>query len=196
VSKKVRNTAKTRPAEPPTADGVAHLLMRWTAMAMKRARTGGMPELLSLLNEHNLTMPMVVVMHVIAFEGKQTMTSLADKTQLSTSATSHLLQRLVDGGVVERTDSLADRRVKEIGLTALGSELVSAMVRQRFNDLRSSVEPLSAPALGLLAKALTRVIDELSADAEHEANAQCPRDGASTTVGAHGATNTTDQEKA
>jgi DNA-binding MarR family transcriptional regulator len=137
--------------------------MRWSALSMQVARADGMPQMLRLLNEHNLSMPMMVVLHLLAFEGTQTMTRLAERTGLSTSATSHLIQRLVEGRLVDRTEGAVDRRVREIALTPAGQDLTAEMLRQRFSDLRASVAPLSDTTRARLAAAITDVTIELAA---------------------------------
>lgn len=148
---------------PPSVDDVATLLMQWSALAMRAARAETMPEILRLMSERNLSMPMVVVLNLLAFEGTQTMTRLAERTGLSTSATSHLIQRLVEGGLVDRSERADDRRIREIVLTAAGTAFVGEMMRQRFADLRASVAPLSSSTRGVLAEAIGRVTAELAA---------------------------------
>jgi len=158
-----RKSSPDRTASAPSVDDVAAVLMRWSALAMHAARAEGMPAMLRTLHEHNLSMPMVVVLHLLAFEGPQPMTRLAERTGLSTSATSHLLQRLVEAGLVGRAEVEVDRRVRQIALTPAGDAVIQEMVRQRFADLRASVQPLTPATRARLSEALTAVIDELGA---------------------------------
>jgi DNA-binding MarR family transcriptional regulator len=138
-------------------------MMAWMGLSMKMARGESLRATLDLLHTHNLTMAMMTVLHIVGFDGTQTMTGLAEETGLSTSATSHLLQRLVELGLVERQDDAVDRRVRHVALTAEGTALVGHIMKLRFADLRASVDPLSAGTMALLSTAVGRAIDELAA---------------------------------
>jgi len=107
-------------------------------------------------------MPMFVALNVIAFDGRQTMTSLVEQIALSTSATSHMIQRLVELGLVERRDNPDDRRQKVLALTDDGGALVGAMMRSRFAELKDSVAPLSAATRTRLHAVMCDVVSELS----------------------------------
>ena len=117
--------------------------------------------MLALQHRLNLTTAMVVVLHIVAFEGGQTMTVLSARTGLSTSAVSHLLQRLVELGLIERHDDARDRRAKRVALSAAGSDLVKTITRQRLEELHSSVVLLTPATRARLQGALVDVIAEL-----------------------------------
>ena len=161
---------KTAPADPATGDvplddELAALLMRWMAMSMQAGKGKGLRAMLALQTEHGLSSAMVVVMHIVAFDGAQTMTALSERTGLSTSAMSHLLQRLVQRGVMVRSEDPGDRRIKHMALTDKGRGMLSAIVRERFDDLRSSVSSISLPTKLALRGVMSTVVDELGASA-------------------------------
>ena len=155
-------TANASAAASSTADALAAQMMEWMGLSMKMARGESLRATLELLHTHNLTMAMMTVLHIVAFDGTQTMTGLAEETGLSTSATSHLLQRLVELGLVERQDDAVDRRVRHVALTAEGTTLVGRIMKLRFADLRASVVPLSEGTMALLSTAVGRAVDELA----------------------------------
>lgn len=173
MSRKVPPTTETDEA-PPSVDALASKLMAWMGLSMQAARGESMRETLHLSHTHNLTMAMMTVLHVVGFEGKQTMTALSEQTGLSTSAMSHLLQRLVEQGLLERQDDAADRRVRRVALTSAGTALLSQMMRLRFADLRASVAPLSERTMKLLGVAVGEAVAELSAHLK-AALPSCPR---------------------
>jgi DNA-binding MarR family transcriptional regulator len=173
VSRKVPPTTDTAEA-PPSVDALASKLMAWMGLSMQAARGESMRETLHLSHTHNLTMAMMTVLHVVGFEGKQTMTALSEQTGLSTSAMSHLLQRLVEQGLLERQDDAADRRVRRVALTSAGTALLSQMMRLRFADLRASVAPLSERTMKLLGVAVGEAVAELSVHLK-AALPSCPR---------------------
>ena len=173
MSRKVPPTTDTAEA-PPSVDALASKLMAWMGLSMQAARGESMRETLHLSHTHNLTMAMMTVLHVGGFEGKQTMTALSEQTGLSTSAMSHLLQRLVEQGLLERQDDAADRRVRRVALTSAGTALLSQMMRLRFADLRASVAPLSERTMKLLGVAVGEAVAELSVHLK-AALPSCPR---------------------
>jgi DNA-binding MarR family transcriptional regulator len=159
---------------PPLDDELAALLMRWFAMSMAVNKGKSVRAMLALQNKHTLSSAMVVVMHIVAFDGAQTMTALSERTGLSTSAMSHLLQRLVDQGLMERTEDAGDRRVKNMALTPKGHAILSAIVRERFDDLRTSVASITVPTKLALREVITTVVEELGASAPDPLHTPCP----------------------
>lgn len=149
-------------AEAPSAADVAKLMMSWMTVAMRLSQGRSFSRNLKSISDLGLTMPMMAALHVIAFDGKQTMTTLVDHLGLSTSATSHLLQRLVELGLCERTDSPADRRQKLIALTQMGTDFVAEITRSRFEELQASVDPLTPSTRTALFDVLGQVVSELS----------------------------------
>jgi DNA-binding MarR family transcriptional regulator len=144
-------------------DEVASLLLRWTSASMRSAQTAGLSQSLRLLADLGTTMPMMVTLHVLALEGPQTMTTMTRRLGLSSSATSHLLQRLVELGLARREDAPADRRQRLLAIAPRGSKAVDDFMTARLAELRHSLAPLSLPTLTALAVALRQVLRELEA---------------------------------
>lgn len=145
-----------------SVDEVSHQMMQWIGLSMRLSSGRPMSESLEMLNELGLTMPQVVALHVMAFEGELTMTGLVDRIGLSTSAVSHLLHRLVQAGLCERKDDPDDRRQKRVGLTPAGFDVVRRLLRSRVSDMRSAVEPLSDNTRARLNELLQAIVAELT----------------------------------
>lgn len=146
----------------PSVDDLSGQIMTWVGLSMRLSRARPMTESLGMLNELGLTMPQIVALHVMAFEGSMTMTRLVERLGLSTSAVSHLLHRLVQMGLCERRDDPADRRQKRVRLTPAGVDVVRRLLKSRLSDTRGSIEPLSAGARSRLSEVLTEIIVELT----------------------------------
>lgn len=163
---------------PPTVEEIAQLMMSWTSISMSLSKGRNFSQNLRQISDLGLTMPMFVALNVVAFNGKQTMTSLVEHLALSTSATSHMIQRLVELGLIERRDNPDDRRQKVLVLSDEGGALVGAMMRSRFAELKDSVAPLSASTRMRLHAVMCDVVSELSLHA-HDMKAGraagCPR---------------------
>jgi len=149
-----------------STEEVASLLLRWMSVSMRTAqRGGGLSESLRITAERAVTMPMTVSLHVLAFAGPQTMTQLSSHLGLSPSATSHLLQRLVELKLAQRADDPGDRRRRLLMVTGAGRRVVDELMAARLAELRASLAPLSVPTLSRLRASLVAVLDELAASA-------------------------------
>jgi DNA-binding MarR family transcriptional regulator len=120
--------------------------------------------------EAGLTLPQIGALHVLMFEGPTSVTTLTERLDLSLSATSHLVQRLVEAGLVSREEDPADRRQKVLSLTDAGRQTVEDLMQARRKEFRSSIEPLSPALRRDLHAVLTRIVAEMSA----KAAATCP----------------------
>lgn len=146
----------------PSVDFVTEQVMCWIGMSMRLASRRPMTESLGVLNDLGLTMPQVVALHVIAFEGSATMTQLVERVGLSPSAVSHLVHRLVGAGLCERKDDPVDRRQKRIRLTKEGQALIKRLMQSRVADTRTSIEPLSPATREKLSEVLALVTADLA----------------------------------
>ncbi|MDZ7801107.1 MAG: MarR family transcriptional regulator [Trueperaceae bacterium] len=124
-------------------------------------------ELHALLQELQLSLPQLGTLHVLRAEGAQSVSAIAQHVQLSLAATSHLVDRLVQRGLLTRSEDPSDRRQKRVDLTSEGRAVVGGVqakarasleallaevppdLRRRFDqDLREvldTLEPPSAP---------------------------------------------------
>lgn len=157
---------KSNPNEPPVPcvrDPDDHPLHRLLQHVVRRS----IHELHALLQELQLSLPQLGTLHFLRAEGAQSVSAIAQHVQLSLAATSHLVDRLVQRGLLTRSEDPSDRRQKRVDLTAEGRAVVGAVqadamasldallaevpaeLRRRFDqDLREvlhTLEPHSAP---------------------------------------------------
>ena len=121
------------------------------------------PQQLQQLAEEGTTLPQLVALHVLQFEGPMQMSTLTERLQLSTSAVSHLVQRLFEQGYVVREEDESDRRQRRLSLTPVGVTRVEHLMAARLRELKASVEPLSLKTRTDLAEVLERVLEEIEA---------------------------------
>jgi DNA-binding MarR family transcriptional regulator len=96
-----------------------------------------------------------------------TITHLADALGLSMSATSALIQRLVDANFVHREEMEVDRRQKCITLTRAGTVLIDRVSAQRAAEIGRGVAGLPPPLREELLAVLERVVDHLRVNEPH-----------------------------
>lgn len=84
--------------------------------------------------ELDLTMAQLKTLFTLEYGGSMTIGQTGEKLGISLPTASHLVDRLVHGGFVERTEDPADRRRTLASTTAQGSELVKRL-RQGGRDM-------------------------------------------------------------
>ena len=140
------------PGLPPPPD-TGKLLLE-TLGAINRADIG---DSLALLNESGLTIPQMVACHVLRMRSPRAIGEIASCIKLSPAATSHMVDRLVSRGLVERTEDPRDRRQKAVTLTQQGRDLADRLVQSRVEVFRKSLALLPEDLRAEFAAVLVRV---------------------------------------
>ncbi len=138
---------------------IARLIASWMGLSMKI--NGPMRPMRDAV-ETGMTIQQIAALHILMFEGPCSISQLTELLRLSVSATSHLVQRLVEAGYVRRFEDETDRRSKLVSLTADGKKLVERMMKTRLEELKASAAHLSSALRGELKPVLERVVEELS----------------------------------
>lgn len=106
-------------------------------MALLHSRMAG--DAMGLMAELNITMPQIVCMHALRGGGARNVGAISNILSLSASATSHLVDKLYERGMVSRAEDPIDRRQKLISLTPLGVETVDRLARARTEQIGAAV---------------------------------------------------------
>jgi DNA-binding MarR family transcriptional regulator len=97
----------------------------------------------SLAEVSQVTLPQFRALVVIAGNWQATMNGLAERLDIHPSTATRLCDRLVDKGLIRRTERRTDRRETELALTARGRRLVDRVTERRRRDLAAIVERMS-----------------------------------------------------
>src|SRR6185437_730244 len=92
--------------------------------------------------ELDLTMAQLKTLFTLEYGGPMTIGQTGEKLRISLPTASHLVDRLVQGGYVERTEDPVDRRRTLASTTASGSELVDRLRHGGQDVLRGWLEAL------------------------------------------------------
>jgi DNA-binding MarR family transcriptional regulator len=167
---------RSKPAGPRSSPKqVAQLFRELVLLFMERS--AGEIEMLSLMTEVGLSMPQMVSLCMLQRRGAHSISGIATLLNLSLSATSHLVDRMVDRGLVERTEDVRDRRQKRVAITGAG-----LAVAERMSDLRvaevariigSLPEPLTTELETVLRKVVIVLRDKARAQGE-KSSGICP----------------------
>jgi len=130
-------------------------------MAGINQRTSG--ETLELLHNESLTMPQMVTLHHLAWLGPQPQSELGEALRLSSSATSSLVDRMVERGLVARWEHPEDRRQRVVGIAEGGQRLVERMAGARTQELEDAFRHVDPELRARLADIFEEVIAQLRA---------------------------------
>src|SRR5262245_43254096 len=98
---------------------------------------------LALMNEAGPTMAQLVSLHTLAHAGVRPVGAIASCLRLSPAATSHLVDRLVQSGLVGRSEDPEDRRQKRIAITPAGRKLIERVDAERTREFSAVLGRLS-----------------------------------------------------
>jgi DNA-binding MarR family transcriptional regulator len=155
---------RPRPARAAHPTDLAHLIDQMMSHIHRRSAD----DTLAVMNEAGLTMAQMVALHLLTHLGPVSVSSIAACLKLSPPATSHLVDRLVLGGLVGRSEDPVDRRHKRIAITPPGRELIERTQEQRSKEFGRVLSSLSAELQSQFGRVLARVVAELKALPDRE----------------------------
>jgi DNA-binding MarR family transcriptional regulator len=129
-----------------------------------------------LFNSH-LTLTQIKILMLLARHGTVSGGELARMLGVGLAALSGMIDRLVAQDLVARTEDQRDRRVRRIGLTRVGSELIAGIFDAGMEKQRKLLSRLSADQLRLIAEATALLVkaaaDELGSEDGPEIRSPC-----------------------
>jgi DNA-binding MarR family transcriptional regulator len=131
-------------------------------MSLVHRRSAG--DTLCILTEAGLTMAQLVALHFLQHQGARSVSAIAAALRLSPAATSHLVERLVQAGLVERREDPVDRRAKRVAVTAAGITLTARVQTERTREFAAVLARISPALRRRFASVLTMVNQELARD--------------------------------
>jgi DNA-binding MarR family transcriptional regulator len=120
-------------------------------------------ETLRMIHENGLTVPQIAALHVLFHKGVQSVSAIAACLNLSLAATSHMIDRLVHGGLVARTEDPADRRQKRIAISGRGRRLLEKLDTERGKEIEHGLSGLNPELRNSFEKLLEQVVMVLAA---------------------------------
>ncbi|MEU4687659.1 MarR family transcriptional regulator [Actinoplanes sp. NPDC023714] len=117
------------------------------------------------LFETHLTMSQLKILLLLARHGTVSGGELARMLGVGAAALSGMVDRLVVQDLVTRTEDLHDRRVRRIGLTRAGTEVIEGIITAGVSRQRELLSRLSAEELSVVAHAMELLLREAGAAA-------------------------------
>jgi DNA-binding MarR family transcriptional regulator len=155
-----RRAGKEAPARMPRAGELelrtGALLRRLVDLASHRSGTA-----LALMGQSGITFPQLILLARVKRLGTASLSALAAVSGASLPATSQMIERLANLGMLARTDDPADRRRRALAVTARGSEVLARIGAARAADYAESLDGVPPSLLRSLAAALRPVVERL-----------------------------------
>jgi DNA-binding MarR family transcriptional regulator len=148
----------------PNPDDPAPLLQRLIALVNRKSAG----ESTAFMHASGLTMPQIVVLFALR-RSEASISELAQRLRMSMPATSQLVDRLVEAGLIDRTERAEDRRVRLVSILPAGLRYLEQFGEMRLREIEDALRSLSPGSRALLAAALTQVVAELEQELDQGA---------------------------
>ncbi len=102
-----------------------------------------------------LSMPQFSILMQLHHKGPCGMSEVSERFDISAAAASQLVEKLVQGGYLERAEDPSDRRAKLLTLSIKGSELIQQGIEERYRWMDDLAATLSADDQKKVSEALT-----------------------------------------
>lgn len=122
-----------------TKSPVTASLRQWMEFATHRS----MREWTRFAKSTGLTMPQFSILMQLHHKGRCGVSEISERFDISNAAASQLVDKLVQGGYLERTEDPHDRRARRLNLSAEGKKLVSDGMQERHRWLEKIVASLT-----------------------------------------------------
>ena len=114
-----------------------------------------------------LSMPQFSVMMQLHYRGACGMSRISEGYDITPAAASQLVDKLVQGGLIQRVEDPNDRRAKLLNLTDKGKELIQRGMEERYRWVSELTEKLTAKEQEQISEALD-IMTEAARDLEAE----------------------------
>jgi len=121
---------------PETTDTLIQTLQEWVETFMRHS----MHRFFLFIKENDLSMSQMGALMNIHRLGVCSVSDIGDELGVTSAAASQMLERLVQQGLIERTEDPGDRRAKQIVLTEKGRQ----MIRKSFDARQAWLGELAA----------------------------------------------------
>lgn len=127
------------------------ILQEWASVFMRRS----LDDFKRFMDEYGLSFSQIHILMRLHFGGTCDVTDIGTHLGITNAAASQTIERLLQVGLLTRTEDPLDRRVKRITLTPKGHSLVEAGIEARRRWLEGLTQALSPREEEMIAGALT-----------------------------------------
>jgi MarR family transcriptional regulator, organic hydroperoxide resistance regulator len=135
-------------------------LITATQTFARQIMRGGLVQMSVEMQLLELTFAQIGTLMALDARGTMNVSDVAERTNLSIAAASHLVNRLVVRHLVERRENMVDRRQKDITLSEDGKAFLQRFDTAREKILTAMLEPVDPDLLERLEIVLTEVLNQ------------------------------------
>jgi DNA-binding MarR family transcriptional regulator len=111
------------------------------------------------------SMPQFFMLMQVYYKKQCGISDLSERLEITAAAASQAVEKLVQGGFLDRAEDPSDRRAKQVTLSAKGSELIEKSIAERFRWVDKMVETLNADERGKVVETL-KILTEKTKEIE------------------------------
>ncbi|MCB0212044.1 MAG: MarR family transcriptional regulator [Anaerolineae bacterium] len=128
-------------------------LHEWAELFMRRS----MRDFIRFIKENDLSTTQLSTLMRLYYRGVCPISEIGDHLGVTNAAVSQMVQRLVEQGLLDRTEDPSDRRVKQLTLTAEGRALIEQGIEARRRWLEDLTNALPAEQQANIITTLTNL---------------------------------------
>jgi len=106
-----------------------------------------------------LSMPQFSILMQLHHRGSCKMSEISERFDITAAASSQLVEKLVQGGYLERAEDPSDRRAKLLTMSAKGSNFIKQGIEERYRWMDDLAATLSAEDQKKVSEALVLLTD-------------------------------------
>jgi DNA-binding MarR family transcriptional regulator len=129
---------------------VSSVIRQWMKSFMMRS----MHDWTRYVKDAGISMAQFGILAVLSHGGRSDVHDIGEHMEITSAAASQIIERLVQSGLVERTEDQEDRRVRHVNLTEKGCLAVKAAMDLRFQWVEELAHNLSNEERQVVLKAL------------------------------------------
>ena len=137
-------------------DNFVSTFHEWLDIFMHRSRHG----FIQYARESGLSMSMIGALFHLHRQGTSGVTDLGDHLGMTSAGASQMLERLVQQGLIKRSEDPDDRRVKQIVLTEQGCQVLEEGIRARYDWLQDFMKNLTPQEKEQITSAMNLMIEK------------------------------------
>ena len=130
---------------------VTQSLRAWMDVFMHRSMRGWT----HFTKSTGLSMPQFSILMQLYHKGMCGVSEISERFDITNAAASQLVDKLVQGGYLDRTEDPNDRRARQLHLTKNGEKLVNDGIEERYRWLEEIATKLNAEEREKVVEALT-----------------------------------------
>jgi DNA-binding MarR family transcriptional regulator len=134
-----------------TTNEFSQIVREWAQVFMNRSMT----DFKRFMEDTGLSFSHVNILMRLFHSGKSGVSEIGEQMGITNAAASQTVDRLVNMGLIMRTEDPIDRRAKRLDLTPKGKELIEKGIDVRSHWIETLTDSLSTQELEMITSALT-----------------------------------------